>query len=135
MLLDHPGQRSDGDRGHLDAGERLDVVVGNAEEAVLEVEELAGHVDREDLALAVPRHLVPIGEAAEQQRADLRRLAFAQHIGGGLERAVGEREAPYRLLAGFVDRRPGFEAADRALDAFMNGHVETNSRRKGAGAS
>ena len=102
--------------------QRLDIVVGDLEEAVLKIEELAGHVDRHDLALAVAGHLVAIGEAAEQQRAHFRRLALADDIGGRFQRPIDEGEVANRLSIVFSEGAARFEASQDALDAFGDSH-------------
>lgn len=69
------------DERHLGAGQRLDAVVGDIEEEVLEVERFAGDMDRDDLPGAVVGHLLAERESRKEDGAGLRRVALAHRIG------------------------------------------------------
>ena len=60
--------------------QHLHIMVGFIEEQVLEVERLARNVDRQDLPLAVPGHLVTERIAGHEHRAALRAIAFAYAV-------------------------------------------------------
>jgi hypothetical protein len=103
-------------------------MVGDPEQAVLEVEELARHVDGHDLALAVAGDLVAIGEAGEEQDAVIDRLALAHHVGGGLRRALlqGERMDGGAILV--VEPDAGFEPSHDALKGWCGCHEWLSAR-------
>jgi len=66
----------------LGAFERLHAMVGTVEEQVLQVEEIAGHMDRHDLPCALCGQLLPERQTRNDEAAMLPgRLALAQHIG------------------------------------------------------
>ena len=53
-------------------------MVGDVEQAVLKVDELAGDVKGDDLPGAVADQFLAIGKPGNEQRADGRRFPFAQ---------------------------------------------------------
>lgn len=59
-------QRIDRDMRHFAPIERLDIVVGDGEQAILQVEEFARDMDRNDLPAALAGELLAIGEAFDQ---------------------------------------------------------------------
>ena len=69
------------------------------------------------VARVVDRHLVAVGEAREEQGAMRRRLAFADEIGGGLQRPVLIGQGPHRGLPGIADRRACLQPAQRTFYA------------------
>ena len=88
--------------------EALHIVVGGAEQRVLQIDEFARDVEGNDLAAAVAQQLLPIGKAAQQKRAFAGLLAFADEIvvlaeclmrvGKGLDgvAVVGRQSATFR---------------------------------------
>lgn len=60
----------------LHVGARADILIRAVEMQVLEAEGIAGQLQRDDLPRAVEEHLLPIGEAVDQDSADARLLAL-----------------------------------------------------------
>jgi hypothetical protein len=104
-------RRARNDR-HLGARQRLDVVVREIEKQMLEIERLAGNVQRHDLPQPVAGDLLAKRIARNQHRAMLETVALADEIGGCIERADMVRQGPDRLAITSVERRMGFELPD-----------------------
>src|SRR5436190_20126620 len=73
-------------------------MIGDIEQAVLEIEEFARDVDRDDLTGAVADQLLSEGETVDQVRADGGRLAFADEIAVASEHAPRPGNVGYRPL-------------------------------------
>ena len=63
------------------AVDTLHIVIGDIEKAILQVEELAGNMEGDDLARPVADELLAEGETAQQQRANRRRLSLPSELG------------------------------------------------------
>src|SRR5690606_33831481 len=73
-------ERPEWDDGEVSDRQGLEIVVRNPQKERLKVKRIAGHLDRDDLAPAVGRELVPIGKSRNEQRAGIGVLAFAKNI-------------------------------------------------------
>jgi hypothetical protein len=56
-------------------------MIGDLQQAVLQVEELAWNVEREDLTRAVAEDLLTEGKSMNQHGTQVGRLAFAREVG------------------------------------------------------
>ena len=70
--------------GDFAGSQHLDVVIGRAEQRVLQIDDVAAHVDRDDLAAAVSGQLVAVGKARKQKAGILRLVAVPHQELGGL---------------------------------------------------
>lgn len=59
----------------------LNIVISDIEQGPFEIDEVPGNMDADDLPRAFERHLVPISEARDDERAAVGPLAFANEIG------------------------------------------------------
>ena len=90
-------------------------MVGGAQQRVLEIDQLAFHVDRKDLAVAVGDDLVPRGIARKQNGAMIRAIEFADDVAALLHRLDGVREREDRGPVVGIERTPIFELAEHRL--------------------
>lgn len=88
----------DADDRHL--GQRLHVVIGDAEIQVLQIDEVAGQLNGYDLPGAIGRQLLPKCQATLHEVAiTARRLTLPDDVGGGIVGAPGEwQRANSRLV-------------------------------------
>ena len=100
-----------GDHGHLAGGQHLDVMVGDAEQRILQVDDVALHVDRQDLAAAIAGMLVAKGEAGQQQAGILRLVAVPDEILPGFEPPGREWQSEDRLAVGLRQFLPQVKLA------------------------
>jgi hypothetical protein len=64
------GERFDGfdrDLGKLARRQGLDAMIGHAKQRILQVDEIAGHVNRQDLAAAIPDIFIPDAKARQDE--------------------------------------------------------------------
>ena len=119
--------------GQLATGQRLHVVIGNVEQRPFQIDEIAGNVDADDLARALGRDLVAIGETGNDQAGLGRPLTLAHDIGRrfrGLQ-AVGESEQG--LEVGSIQLRTALESLEHDRKGIL-GDVHRAAPQKGAGA-
>jgi hypothetical protein len=87
-------------------------VVGHPEQGVLEIDQLALHVDRDDLAGAAGDDLVTDGEAGQQQARMSRPVALADDVMMLFHRLHGVRKREQGGAVGGVETAPIREPAD-----------------------
>jgi hypothetical protein len=120
----------DGDQRGLDMGQRLEIVIGEAEQRILEIGEIALHVDREDLPPAIARDLVPKAEAGEDETGILGLVAFPDHIFVRAEfhRAMGEGEQGCPILG--LERTPELKLGQHRGETRIFGVGHDTLRRR-----
>jgi hypothetical protein len=96
--FEHPARRHLGDDG---VGDRGGGVVGGAQEHAAQADEVAREPDVDHLPAAVGQQLVAAGPAVPQDERPLARLALADELGAGGDRAALRLERGQRgqLLA------------------------------------
>ena len=92
-----PGDRKRAQIGHgifsrAHSRERLDIVIRLIEEYLLQIDEIARNLKRDDCALAVGGQFLAVGIAVDQKRATLRPLPFADDVAGLFEYPSFERK-------------------------------------------
>ena len=91
-------------------------MIGNAEQAVLEIDELGRDVEGDDLAAAIAQQLLAERDAAQEQAAFRSRLALADDVGilaeGLAGKRQGEQRRPVILRQSRVLRPPAQQGAE-----------------------
>lgn len=129
QLLQHRSFDIDG----RDLRERLYVVIGIVQEQMLQVEKVAGDLDRDDLARTLEGELLAIGEATDDEAAmGEESRSFADEIGG---RLISPQDIAKRQDRGFAfggDRGPRSQfphhGAKRLFDRHANAPLGPGAR-------
>lgn len=95
------------------ARHRLDVVIRDLKQAVLEIEELARNVEGDDLPRTVAEDLLTERKALDQHSADAGRLAFPGQISVTLKLLVKPREVDDCGLVLVSQRNPAVPSSEQ----------------------
>jgi len=107
--------------------ERLHIVIGDLEQAVLNVEEFARNVERNDLPRSIAQDLLAVRKALQQYRADFRLLPFAREICITLKLLPSPGEVDYGCLVFARDGEPALPPSARASRALLSRRTRAGS--------
>ena len=104
--------------GRLDAGDRLDAVIGGAEQDAAQPEEIARDLEVDDLPFSVGQDLVGTGPAIGQDEGRGILLTLVDHLVPGQKAATAPVEPCKRFK---IDLRQGDEGRELSCQrAFLN---------------
>ncbi len=107
--------RVERDEGDLRSREGLDAVIGLPQQWILEVDQIALHVNRKNLSRSASNQFVAERETAEHQAGKIRPLALSNDILPRLDRADLIGKCEHHLAIGLAQRRPIVEFPDHRL--------------------
>ena len=94
------------DQRNLGRSQRFDIMIGPPQDRIVQIDDIALHVDREDLPPAIAGQLVADRIAFQQQAGMGRLVILAGDELAGRHGFEGERKRQYRGLVGGVERQP-----------------------------
>jgi len=89
--------RVDGNERDQPVAQHLQVVIGTAEQRIVQIDQIAWHLQREDLTKAIAGGLVPHDEALDQHSAKARHFILSDDEFVAAERPNYMRKREYRL--------------------------------------